>query len=49
DPAPYVVITSHLPEAGSGAAMLKAAMRLRCFADVVCLYDPADTNRLTKW
>jgi hypothetical protein len=49
DPAPYVVITSHLPEAGSGAAMLKAAMRLRCFADVICLYDPADTSRLQDW
>jgi hypothetical protein len=49
DPAPYVVITSHLPESGSGAAMLKAAMRLRCFADVICLYDPTDTTRLQKW
>lgn len=49
DPAPYVVITSHLPEGGSGAAMLKAAMRLRCFADVICLYDPTDTTRLQKW
>lgn len=49
DPAPYVVITSHLPEAGSGAAMLKAAMRLRCFADVICLYDPAHTSRLQGW
>ncbi len=49
DPAPYVVITSHLPEAGSGAAMLRAAMRLRCFADVVCLYDPKDTTRLQQW
>lgn len=49
DPAPYVVITSHLPESGSGAAMLRAAMRLRCFADVICLYDPTDTTRLQKW
>ncbi len=49
DPAPYVVITSHLPEAGSGAAMLDAALRLRFFADVVCLYDPAATNRLRQW
>lgn len=49
DPAPYVVITSHLPEAGSGAAMLEAALRLRFFADVVCLYDPSSTNRLTQW
>ncbi len=49
DPAPYVVISSHLPEAGSGAAMLQAAMRLRCFADVICLYDPAATARLKNW
>ncbi|MBX3314298.1 MAG: hypothetical protein KF906_08250 [Actinobacteria bacterium] len=49
DPAPYIVITSHLPEAGSGAAMLDAALRLRFFADVVCLYDPSATGRLTRW
>ena len=49
DPAPYVVVTSHLPESGSGAAMLQAALRLRCFADVVCLYDPAATTRLKDW
>lgn len=49
DPAPYVVISSHLPESGAGAAMLRAAMRLRCFADVICLYDPAATARLKNW
>lgn len=49
DPAPYVVITSHLPEGGSGAAMLEAALRLQFFADVVCLYDPNATARLTRW
>lgn len=49
DPAPYVVITSHLPEAGSGAAMLKAATELRYLSDVVCLYDPSATARLTGW
>ena len=49
DPAPYVVVTSHLPEAGSGAAMLDAALRLRYFADVVCLYDPKATARLSSW
>lgn len=47
--APYVVITSHLPEAGSGAAMLRAAVELGYFADVVCLYDPAATARLRRW
>jgi hypothetical protein len=49
DPAPYVVITSHLPEAGSGAAMLAAALRLQYVADVVCLYEPKDTARLRRW
>lgn len=49
DPAPYVVITSHLPDAGSGAAMLQAALELRYFADVICLYDPKATGRLTRW
>jgi len=49
DPAPYVVVTSHLPEAGSGAAMLAAALDLRYFADVVCLYDPKATARLGRW
>lgn len=43
---PYVVLTSHKPEAGAGAAMLAAALRLEYFADVVCVYDPADTLRL---
>lgn len=49
DPAPYVVITSHLPEAGSGAAMLRTAQELRYLADVVCLYDPGSTSRLKRW
>ncbi|CAN5681283.1 hypothetical protein BH10ACT1_BH10ACT1_42020 [soil metagenome] len=49
DPAPYVVITSHLPEAGSGAAMLAAATELRYLTDVVCLYDPTATSRLKRW
>ncbi len=49
DPAPYVVITSHLPESGSGAAMLRTAQELRYLADVVCLYDPSSTARLKNW
>ena len=49
DPAPYVVITSHVPEAGAGKAMLQAALDLRYFADVVCLYDPKATARLGRW
>ena len=47
--APYVVITSHLPEAGSGAAMLRAATELRYLSDVVCLYDTSATARLKSW
>lgn len=47
--SPYVVITSHLPEAGSGQAMLGAALRLGLLDDVVCLYDPAATARLRTW
>ena len=49
DPAPYVVLTSHLPEAGAGAAMLQQAIRLGYFSDVVCLYDPSATTRLNRW
>jgi hypothetical protein len=49
DAAPYVVITSHLPEAGSGAAMLRNALELGYLADVVCLYDPSSTRRLGRW
>lgn len=47
--SPYVVITSHLPEAGAGAAMLETAVRLGFLSDVVCLYDPEATSRLTSW
>ena len=43
---PYVVLTSHLPEVLSGAAMLKAAIDLRYFDDVICIYRPSDTQRL---
>ena len=49
DAAPYVVITSHLPEAGSGAAMLRNALELGYLSDVVCLYDPSSTRRLARW
>jgi hypothetical protein len=43
---PYVVLTSHVPEERSGAAMLKTALDLGYFDDVVCIYKPADTQRL---
>ena len=44
--SPYVVITSHLPEGGSGLAMLRTALTAGYLDDVVCLYRPADTARL---
>jgi hypothetical protein len=43
---PFVVLTSHLPEAGSGAAMLRAALELGYLTDVICIYTPADAQRL---
>jgi hypothetical protein len=43
---PFVVLTSHLPEAGSGFAMLEAARRLGYLDDVICIYRPSDTTRL---
>lgn len=43
---PYVVLTSHLPDAGSGKAMLDAALRLGYFHRVVCAYDTADVASL---
>jgi hypothetical protein len=46
DRNPYVVLTSHLPEVLSGAAMLAAARGLGYFDDVICIYRPADTARL---
>ncbi len=46
DRHPYVVLTSHLPEVLSGAAMLSAARDLGYFDDVICIYKPADAARL---
>lgn len=43
---PYVVLTSHLPDAGSGAAMLGVALRLGYLTDAICIYTPAHTRRL---
>jgi hypothetical protein len=44
--APFVVLTSHLPERGSGLAMLETARRLDYFTDVICIYDPHELDRL---
>ena len=46
DRAPLVVLTSHLPERGSGLAMLETAKRLGYFTDVICIYDPHELDRL---
>ena len=45
---PYIVLTSHCPATGSGRAMLDAALDLGYFADVICVYDPAQTVRLDR-
>ena len=48
DRPPFVVLTSHLPEAGAGLAMLETAVALGYLDDVICVYRPADTVRLRK-
>lgn len=48
DRHPYVVLTSHVPDSGSGAAMLRAALKLRYLTDVICIYAPGDTQRLRE-
>lgn len=45
---PYVVLTSHLPANGSALAMLSVARKLGYFDDVICIYDPAQTDRLRR-
>lgn len=46
DRPPFVVLTSHLPEAGAGLAMLEQARQLGYLDDVICVYRPSDTGRL---
>jgi hypothetical protein len=48
DRPPFVVLSSHLPVAGSGKAMLVAAKALGYLDDVICIYDPADAVRLKQ-
>lgn len=48
DHPPYVVLTSHLPDAGAGLAMLRTALELGYFTDAVCIYDPKQTGRLSS-
>jgi hypothetical protein len=44
---PFVVLTSHLPEAGAGLSMLTAALASGILADVICVNTPAQVARLT--
>lgn len=46
DRPPFIVLTSHLPEAGAGLAMMERALELGYLDDVICIYRPADTGRL---
>jgi hypothetical protein len=46
---PFVVLTSHVPNGGAGRAMLDTALELGYFADVVCLYDPGQIQRLAVY
>jgi hypothetical protein len=48
DHPPFVVLTSHVPEAGAGLAMLNAAKSLGYVRDVICIYRPADAARLKR-
>lgn len=42
----YVVLTSHLPDRGSGLGMLTTALRLGYIDDAICIYDPRQQARL---
>jgi hypothetical protein len=46
--SPYVVLTSHVPAVGAGAAMLHTALQLGFLTDVICIYTPADQQRLKE-
>jgi len=48
DHPPYVVLTSHVPTAGSAAAMLTVALTLGYLDDVICVNDPVALQRLAK-
>lgn len=48
DETPYVVLTSHIPGAGAGKAMLILALQAGYFADVICIYDPTAQSRLKR-
>lgn len=43
---PFVVLTSHLPTAGAGAAMMRTALSAGYLDDVICVYQPEAAARL---
>ena len=46
DHPPYVVLTSHVPQAGAALAMLETSRKLGYFDDVICVNDPTGVARL---
>jgi hypothetical protein len=46
---PYVVLTSHVPASGSAQAMVRVALELGYFADVIPINEPAAAARLQTY
>jgi hypothetical protein len=46
--SPYIILTSHVPTVGAGAAMLQTALQAGYIDDVICIYNPADSARLRR-
>ena len=45
---PFIVLTSHVQVVGAAEAMLQTAVRLKYLDDVICIFSPADTQRLHR-
>jgi hypothetical protein len=45
---PFIVLASHLPESGSALAMITQAKILGYISDVICVYDPAQLEKLKQ-
>ena len=43
---PYMVLSSHVPQAGAALAMLETSRKLGYFDDVICVNDPKGVARL---
>jgi hypothetical protein len=48
DPAPFVVLTSHLPLGGSAEAMVRSALAANYISAVICIYNPGWEEDLRK-